>query len=852
MISAIESLATGNSRDSDLARSDQRYQPLVVVALALVTGIVIDHADWLVLAKLRDVSLWSAAFVGLVAWWCFWRGGHPAISAWFLLFTISLTGGAWHDLRWNAFSSHDIGRYATQKTEPTCVTAIVLAGPESVPPTPATPLRAIPGGERTRLQIDLTGIRDGTAWLPAGGRCQLLVDGHLLGVRPGDELQIYGQLRRPARPMNPGEFDFASHARAEHRLGAIASRSPDCVTITSAVRFGSPQAILGAIRERGKQLLQAYVGREQAPLAAAILLGMREDLPDEELLPFFLTGTIHVIVVSGLNVGILALGLMWLQRTELVSRRASLLAIIIVVLSYTLIAGAQPPVVRSAVLVVLLCMAAWTGRRGGAFNALAAAVIIVLAGNPAQLFRTGTQLSFLCVAVLIWVNELFGNPLRDESDPLDRLIAASRPWYSRASRNAILWTMWLFITAAVVWLATLPLVLQRFHLASPAAMVIAPAVWLLALVTMWAGFITLACGWLVPIAAMVAGKVCSWSLAGLAGIVDWAEGLPGGHFWAPGPATWWIVGFYLGLMAVMLWGRALVPPRWQLGVLCAWIAIGLTPPLVKHWFPEDDLRCSFIAMGQGTCVVVETPDGQTLLYDAGSLGSPEYATEIVAGYLWHRGIMHIDGIILSHADVDHYNAVPGLLKRFDVGAVYVSPAMFDWYGATGPMDAPEVLKQALTEAAVPIREIWSGDRLRLGEVTIDVIHPPRDGAIASDNANSITVTIEFAGRRLLLPGDLETPGLEEVIAELPIDCDLLMAPHHGSRRSDPPGFAAWSTPEWVVISGESDSDSEVQRAYRSAGAEVLNTGQLGAVQFCLNRSQIEATIWLDRREGLSR
>ena len=89
-------------------------------------------------------------------------------------------------------------------------------------------------------------------------------------------------------------------------------------------------------------------------------------------------------------------------------------------------------------------------------------------------------------------------------------------------------------------------------------------------------------------------------------------------------------------------------------------------------------------MGHGTCVVLETPDGQTLLYDAGSLGPPEFATESVAGYLWQRGIMRIDGIILSHADVDHYNAVPGLLERFRVGAVYVSPVMFDWYGATGP------------------------------------------------------------------------------------------------------------------------------------------------------------------------
>ena len=98
---------------------------------------------------------------------------------------------------------------------------------------------------------------------------------------------------------------------------------------------------------------------------------------------------------------------------------------------------------------------------------------------------------------------------------------------------------------------------------------------------------------------------------------------------------------------------------------------------------------------------------------------------------------------------------------------------------------------------------------------------------------------------MLLPGDLETPGLEDVIAELPYDCDVLMAPHHGSRRSDPPGFAAWSTPEWVVISGGADADAEVEQTYAAGGAKVLNTGKLGAIEFELGRDQLAASTFRD-------
>jgi competence protein ComEC len=241
---------------------------------------------------------------------------------------------------------------------------------------------------------------------------------------------------------------------------------------------------------------------------------------------------------------------------------------------------------------------------------------------------------------------------------------------------------------------------------------------------------------------------------------------------------------------------------------------------------------------------LESPTGETVLYDAGALGAPEYATQSIASYLWHRGIQRIDGIVISHADVDHYNAVPGLLGRFRVGAVYVSPMMFE--GARMPGDGPNALREAIRAAGVPMREIWSGDRLRVGrELTLHVLHPPWQGVVGSDNANSVTLAVESGGRRVLLPGDLESPGIEDVMAEIPYDCDVLLAPHHGSRRSDPPGFAAWSTPEWVVISGGGgDEVLSVVQTYQLAGASVARTSDRGTVQFSIRAGELKIATWL--------
>jgi competence protein ComEC len=316
--------------------------------------------------------------------------------------------------------------------------------------------------------------------------------------------------------------------------------------------------------------------------------------------------------------------------------------------------------------------------------------------------------------------------------------------------------------------------------------------------------------------------------------------------------------FYAGLVATILWGRRHVPARWQIAVLAAWVTIGFAAPLARS-LTRDQLDCSFIAVGHGTCILLQAPGGETLLYDAGSLSSPEYTARTIASCLWDRGIMRIDGIVLSHTDVDHYNAVPELLKRFRVGAVYVSPLMFEDLGGQRPAvprigpssagnlqaeSAPDVLRAAIDRAGVPIRVVWAGDRLRLGpQVTLDVLHPPRRGVIGSDNANSVTLAVEYAGRRMLLPGDLESPGLEEVIAERPLLCDIILAPHHGSRLSDPPGFAAWTTPKWVVVSGGRADVEPVVAAYRQAGAAVLQTHRQGAITFSIRGDRIDAATW---------
>src|SRR5262249_8174261 len=154
-----------------------------------------------------------------------------------------------------------------------------------------------------------------------------------------------------------------------------------------------------------------------------------------------------------------------------------------------------------------------------------------------------------------------------------------------------------------------------------------------------------------------------------------------------------------------------------------------------------------------------------------------------------RGIGRIDEVFLSHADLDHFNGLVDLLERFAVGQVSCTPTFAD------KANAPVRLTLAvLHERRIPIRILSRGDRLQAGAVQIEVLHPGRDGRAGPENVRSMVLRIDHAGHTLLLTGDLEGLGLAEVIKTPIQPIEVLMAPHHGSRRIDVEGLMKWARP----------------------------------------------------------
>jgi competence protein ComEC len=809
-----------------------RYQPLVIVAVAVCAGIVADRY-----LALPVGAWWAAGVLAWALWLLLWRLRSDRTAGTAILAAAMACGGAWHHCRWHLFARDDLGFFTQTTAQPVCLQAVARTGPRRQPTPEPNPMRIIPVGEHVRLDVEAVAVRNGAEWQPASGRARLVVsvaDGEIPEFRAGDRLQIFAQAGQTQGPLNPGELDFAWYARAERRLAWLRAEDAACVTVVSRAGPLSLARWIDGLRSAGARLVADRVNPAWSGVGAAVLLGIREEVPIAQTEAFVQTGTIHILSISGLHVGILAAAMFLLVRLAAVRRIPSAAIVAGTVVFYVLLTDAEPPAVRAMVIVLVMCAGYACGRRPLSFNVLAAAALVVLAINPADLFRVGVQLSFLCVAVLCW----FGGRARfPETDPqrLEKLVAQSRPRPVRVAAQAGAWAWDLTWVGALVWLATIPLVMARFHMLPVVGLVLNTLLWLPATAVVWTGLALLAIGGLVPLGAAALGWCCDRSLALLQWAIEGARQIPGAYFWVPGPAEWWLLGFYggLGLWAALPSRRP--PRRWCLALAAGWLAAGMLPSLLCHGPPR--LTCTFLAVDHGCAVVLRLPSGQTMLYDAGHYGEPEAGVRSIAGYLWSEGITHLDAIVLSHADADHFNAVPGLLERFSVGAVYVSPVMFK-REEHQKHESLTALRECILEAGVPVREISAGDRLHGGEgCRIEVLHPLRRGSPANesaksnDNANSIVLAVEYLGKRLLLPGDLEPPGLADVVAEAPWPCDVLLAPHHGSLRSDAPTLAAWASPKWVVVSGGHRFNvSRTLAAYRQHGAQVLHTAQTGAIE----------------------
>ena len=808
--------------------------PAATVVLGIASGVLFDRfGNW-------SLSILLGGFVVTCLTWLLSQGLQRTRAAAALVVVASaFTGAIYHHHAWHSLPADDIAPLLSQQPVLIRCEGTVASQPLVLPPreNPFNP--NLPPESSTQFQFEIQSLSSTTGQRTVSGRLQVVVDGILEGVNAGDRVDVQGwsQANRPL--MNPGGFDVAGYGRARGLRGIVRVRNPEL--INTIVKGTSIFGLLKrTLRSRAEAVLETAIPDDVRPVADAMLLGDRSTLPRDTRTVFVESGTVHLLAISGLHIGILMLFLLALGRAMRLSSRHSIVLALTVLFIYLQVADCRPPMIRAFVIIAIWSVARVLRRPAFSANSLAIAAIVVLGINPTSLFDVGSQLSFLAVAVIFWLTSLSrlssgepdvaatpaGNDA-DSGNPTATPDVLQRPWVrSLKSFGKTIGALWL--VSGSIWLISTPLVMSVFNVVSPAGLVINVLLVPVVGFGLCFGFASILLGTISQTIAWPFAYVFGWFLKGLVAVVEFAAAIDLGHVYVPEPPTWWLIVFYMAVASAMLATTVKHRPARVWSVVGVWIIFGLT--LLPANREESSLRCTFLSVGHGLSVIVETPAGKTLVYDVGSRGGGELSARVLKEALWSRGVSKVDALLVSHSDIDHYNGAIDLLNSVPVGRVLCSRHF---------PDARQLLTLQMFERAeelgVASTIVVQGDRVCLDDsVTIRVLQPAASSSYESDNASSIVLEIEYRNNRILLTGDLDEDGLEELLQQSPRNVDVLLAPHHGEPGANPSALAEWAKPNWVIASAPTPAYQDELVATYGPSARVLMTSESGAVTVIVN------------------
>jgi len=681
-------------------------------------------------------------------------------------------------------------------------------------------------GDRRPFTVRLT-------WREAGRR-----------LLQGDRVGIRARFRAPSGSLNPGGFDYAAYLERQG-IDAVATVSgveavellasgQDSVRWRVWNRFDRwRDAIrLAAIQSLSQPALGLFLG---------VVIGERGYLDSDVRDQFMITGTVHLLSISGSHLGLVAmlafltikhmlkwlpsLWLLHLSRRITPTRLAAALTVVPAT-AYACLAGAEVATVRSLVMVMVALAAKWLGCEQRMFHALAAAALAIVLDDPRAIYDISFQLSFLSVCAVAW--RLSQAAAIDDEAPMPpaRFLRARR------------WVVEALAMSAVVTLMTVPLVAFYFNQVS----------WL-GLVTNLAAVPVMG-GLLVPMGLLAAlgnggspgnglplAAVIQWSMDGFVSVLRSISNIPGGEWHLASPSLPTVLIFY-GCLGVL----------WRMSHRRGTILIGAGLVLLLGWWlwsprlslDADQFRITFLDVSQGDSAVLELPGGAVILIDGGgSYERFDMGRGVVAPFLWNRGIRTIDYVIATHPQLDHVGGLAYIVRHFTVR---------HFWGTGDAREEPFYQRLANVLAERELHEHIARHRqdvVTVGPCRLAVLNPPqvmehdqrpggqRGGHVL--NNRSIVTALTCGSHNMLFTADVEAEALTRMSRDASASpVELLKVPHHGAAGSLDREWLERVKPRYAVISvGRHNPYGHpapaVLQAYADRGTALYRTDRDGGV-----------------------
>jgi competence protein ComEC len=784
---------------------------------------------------------------------------HPALAA-----SLALLATGWYTARirnpdpiaLNTLAAPAVAD-AQSRGLPTLLTlrATILTPPRDAPPPEGFLARFAPASSaRTRVLARVHALDTPDGLVETRGTLAVWIGGDSpVTLQPGDPVILTGRYVPPAAAQNPGQPDRLAHARQAGRVGTLNLTDASLVTHaahTTTIDRARAASLrtLWALRARASDALDAATPLVTTrALVKALVLGEPDPTPDPALgdasAMFSRLGVVHILSISGFHVSAMALFVAFLVRLPGERGRWQTALLALPIAAYLLIVPAEAPVLRAGILALVILISELAARRYDPATLLLWTCLALLVWRPLDLWSLGFQLSGGMTLALLWVGP----------------IANDRLWGSRLIvpgtwRRVTFFSLLLGLFKSSVgmsllcWSLSAPFVAWRTGMVSPLAVAASVLLAPIFAPLLYLAFAALLVGLMIPPAAAVFAWLLTLFTDAALTLAASLDHIPGSSFLAPP------IPFAAAALATacILWcwvkGRVRDLRTWAAASLALLaLAVGV---IRSTWLPRDlALRFDTLAVVDGTCHVLRAPRGNSLgpgdaiLWDCGSL-RPGLGVREIPAALRALGLWRIPSAVVSHADFDHYAALPDIahvigLRRVLLGERFLARAAAD---PAGP--AAAFLDFCRTRS-IDLIPIAAGHVEPLGHLHLTFLSPPPEAHWQAENDHSLVAAIAGPTPRspafrtppsslALLTGDIQSGAIAHLRDTHPdLRATIVEAPHHGSNRPDAAAWVATLAPRVVLQSTGPQRASSPNASVWDAvkrDAAWFTTSDLGAIR----------------------
>jgi len=689
------------------------------------------------------------------------------------------------------------------------------------------------GSTATQIRFTVSEILVRDGWQEISGTALLFVPPYPV-YNYGDVLQVSSNLETPAKL---DDFDYAAYLSNQGIQATVLYPTIEVLDTGNGIR---PVAWIYSLRHNLSKSLAEILPEPHASVAQSVILGLRKGIPSSLKDDFSRSGTSHLLAISGLHLSIIA-GMLLETGTRLFGKRrhAHIWLAMVGVWFYAVISGLDPPILRAAIMVSLFLAANILGRQRSAITGLAFAAAIMTFTNPRILWDVSFQLSFMAMAGLTTVSPFLQSHGREL---VGRVFGEDSPVAStgRYITDNLGITLGVLVT---VW----PLIACYFGIIS----LVAPLATSLALPALPGVIITgtLAAGlglFIMP-AAQVVGWLAWLFTSYITLVVTGLAGIPGtsieGASLNAGPVVAYYIIFTAAILLRKYWPKAsgtvqksaryvsAIPGKWVLPPLAL---VAVLTSIAAVSMPDDNLHVSFLDVGQGDAILIQTPMHQDILVDCGPNTSDVINALGKKMPFWDRTI---DLLVLTHPHADHLTGLLEVLNRYRVKQVLYpeldcdSPLCDEWYS---------LIETKGIQATIAV----AGQRIDLGSdrTLVEVLNPPTSfppGVTPGIDDYGVVLRVSAGQVSFLLTADITSQMEFELLKRrATLNSTVLKAGHHGSKTSTSREFLSVVDPGVVAISAGADNrfghpDEEVLARLESGIEEdnIYRTDRNGTIEF---------------------